>query len=755
MANHAALIRQENSGLSIAQRGRRFIEFDLGNGQRRFVSTIEPLHIRNSETEIDTTWLADTGAWQWKLAQADFQAHARSVFNVGSLIEWRHESGEWVIVDPQSINWINQNNSRQQITIKQAVTGVADDMTLSFPNAYGSGRHFSYTAHPRRLIKHITIDALSNLPAPTVTGTIHFEAEWTIANSSGIELYLDGVRWARSNNVRVRTANRIEFKASADAEALWYADAPVATDANGETTGAEYEVRRQGGTYFITVRVPREWLLSAVYPVMIDPTFTDGYGGDVTTAKDTSVAAGGAAANNYGASDALFVRNGTQYKALLEFDLSSIPSDATCDSATLYTYKYTTAAAGAVTVTVYSIASGNDSWPEGNKAGAAGGAGDCCWSYYDQDPGSEVSWAGSAGLSTSGTDYEVSSIGSFDYDQEDAEGTENTSALTAARVEGWFGFPNTNYGILMWGPAGHTTGSARCASDHATTGYRPKLVVEYTPIGGPTYTLTAEQGALSLAGQTAALLAARVLGADAGSLSLGGQSASLLAGRLLTAAQGTLGFSGQTASLLASRLLAAAQGTVSFAGQAASLLAGRKLSADAGAISLTGQDATLLVARLLEAAAGTISLTGIDATLTYTPIGGPTYTLIAETGTLSMSGQAAALLAARLLTGEAGVISLTGQDAAVLRGFLLSAEAGAISVAGQDAGLTLARLLTAESGTLTLAGQAVTLLYSGSVSATPDSRIFVIVAEGRVYIIAAESRTYAVPGESRVYAINA
>ena len=98
MANRAALIRQENAGLTVTRRGRRFLEFDLGGGRTRHVATIEPLHVRNSETEIDTAWVADTGAWQWKLAQADFQVHARSVFNAGNLVEWRHESGQWVVV---------------------------------------------------------------------------------------------------------------------------------------------------------------------------------------------------------------------------------------------------------------------------------------------------------------------------------------------------------------------------------------------------------------------------------------------------------------------------------------------------------------------------------------------------------------------------------------------------------------------------------------------------------------------------------
>jgi hypothetical protein len=164
MANHAALIRQENAGLDVVGRGRHFVEFALPDGKRRHVATIDPLHKRDSETEIDATWYPDSGAWQWRIGENDWQAHARSVFNVGSLIEWRHSSGEWVIVDPQSINWINQDNSRQQIAIKQAVTGTASGATLTFENAYGAGRHFEYIAHPRHLIKHFVLDQA--LPDP-------------------------------------------------------------------------------------------------------------------------------------------------------------------------------------------------------------------------------------------------------------------------------------------------------------------------------------------------------------------------------------------------------------------------------------------------------------------------------------------------------------------------------------------------------------------------------------------------------------
>ena len=115
--------------------------------------------------------------------------------------------------------------------------------------------------------------------------------------------------------------------------------------------------------------------------------------------------------DNYGTN--IYLQVSVTNKGLIEFDTSSIPATATCDDATFYTYQAISGAALAWTVTVYSIAIGNAAWPEGAKDTAAGVAGDSCWNYLDQATGAETAWAGSAGLATSGTDYEASSIGSF------------------------------------------------------------------------------------------------------------------------------------------------------------------------------------------------------------------------------------------------------------------------------------------------------------------------------------------------------
>ena len=243
MANSAALIRAANPGLAVTRRGRRFLEFDLGGGKRRWVGTLEPLHLRDSETEIDTTWQADTGAWQWKMLAADFQLHARDVLNAGDTVQWLDPtSGETVTLQPLALNWVdNATDSRQQITQPQAVTAVANDASLYWQNGYGTGRHYRYTAHPSRLLKELIIDAAANLPTPTVANP-YLELEFILKPSAGVTLYCDGVAWDRST--KTNTAHAIEFRTAGGAVA-WRFAAPVATDATGATTPGILQLRRR------------------------------------------------------------------------------------------------------------------------------------------------------------------------------------------------------------------------------------------------------------------------------------------------------------------------------------------------------------------------------------------------------------------------------------------------------------------------------------------------------------------------------
>lgn len=211
-------------------------------------------------------------------------------------------------------------------------------------------------------------------------------------------------------------------------------------------------------------------LSTAVLPVTIDPTFTDGYGGDVATSFDTYVQIN-AATTNYGTNDTMAIRSSggsSERHALLKFDLSSIPAGAVCNSATLYLYNDGTPYVA--TETIYEILAANAAWTE---AGAT-------WNTKD----GTNNWAGgNTGCGTSGTDRSATSIGAFTTAAGDTNpGQEYVTALTTTRVDDWFG-GSINIEIESSDNHSEYVGS----SDHATTGYRPKLVIAYTAGGKPWY----------------------------------------------------------------------------------------------------------------------------------------------------------------------------------------------------------------------------------------------------------------------------
>jgi hypothetical protein len=274
-------------GASVNARGRNWIRHQHPTNENRFIldSHVGPIHYGVSDDqEIDTAWQATGGgAWDWEMTLNNFQTYARDTFNVGDIFQFEKD-GETLMFDPQSINWIDENTSRQQIAIKQAVVGVVTDDVLAFPEGYGPGRHFQYQNQTARLQKLITIDADTDLPAVTLQGNdIWFEAEFSMSLSNGVNFWIDGVEWSRANNVRVQTASMIEVRDTVTGtNVLWWLGAARAWDSAAEAseTVGQLEVRRQGGpsSLFITVRIPKTWIDAATFPIYIDPTIDDQVG---------------------------------------------------------------------------------------------------------------------------------------------------------------------------------------------------------------------------------------------------------------------------------------------------------------------------------------------------------------------------------------------------------------------------------------------------------------------------------------------
>lgn len=252
--------------------------------------------------------------------------------------------------------------------------------------------------------------------------------------------------------------------------------APVLTK-DGEPDGIllKWQKTDDHGKMLLTCELPKgDWTGWTIDPTLtLQPNAAAGKDAEIYGTNPTF---------NYGTYNRLIGATSIT-KGLIRFDLSSIPSGSICTSAVLYLYQMASGAANAWTVSIYSIAIGNTAWIEGTRNAVLALAGEPCWNALAADGAGGVltPWAGSAGLSTAITDYEAIAIGSFNGNRSNPNGTEYSTALTAARVQGWFGATNMNYGALPVAP-GNIGGIA--SSDHATADRRPKLVTTYTLPGG-------------------------------------------------------------------------------------------------------------------------------------------------------------------------------------------------------------------------------------------------------------------------------
>ena len=255
---------------------------------------------------------------------------------------------------------------------------------------------------------------------------------------------------------------------------------PSAHDAEGNVADCKRFARTISGVQYIYTGVSAEWMNKAVYPVVIDPDFSIGdtnYGDTVLCGGHTT-----RQTYNYGAIALSEAYAATSDRVLLRFDLTSVASGSTCTVSTLKLYHARKSEDSRLaTYTAYSIAAANTDWIEGTQSDALAASGSPCWNARKADGSGGVTdaWAGSAGLSTSGTDYEETALGSVQSAGNADLGTENFIDLTTTRVGGWFGSPNTNYGILII-QSGYAANQGFGLSENTTSGYRPVLSVTYS-----------------------------------------------------------------------------------------------------------------------------------------------------------------------------------------------------------------------------------------------------------------------------------
>lgn len=229
------------------------------------------------------------------------------------------------------------------------------------------------------------------------------------------------------------------------------------------------------------------------------------------------------------------------------------------------------------------------------------------------------------------------------------------------------------------------------------------------------FTLAADAGSLTIAGQAANLEQGYLVSATAGSVSVNAQAVALSKGKRVAADVGSVDINAQAVTLTRGRCVVADVGTLGIDAQTAGLFRGYPLTADIGTIDINAQAAELLHGYSVIADAATISIDGQAATFLKT------WTVSADVGTLSIDGQAVGLAKGKTLTAAAATIDLNAQAANLLQGYVISADAGTLGINAQAANLLYGQAVSADVGTLTIAGQAVDFLYGYSVEASAGS----------------------------------
>ena len=228
---------------------------------------------------------------------------------------------------------------------------------------------------------------------------------------------------------------------------------------------------------FISLRLPSLFfLLAGVW--MLIPNQVQAQNTTVTLSptKDTYLH-GGATTTNYGGCTTFEISRYYNRRALLQFDLTSIPADATIVSATL---KLTQTASSSTTGTDNIEARMlTNSWTEGS--GACTGVSNTVANWNQRVTGQNWATVGGGGDYNS-TVYATTSVGT-------APGDYTWNLLTM--VNAWRS-GTTNNGILLKFASEETTYSRShtfASREHATSAYRPTLTIVYNCTSTPIFTV--------------------------------------------------------------------------------------------------------------------------------------------------------------------------------------------------------------------------------------------------------------------------
>ncbi|GAI54205.1 unnamed protein product, partial [marine sediment metagenome] len=140
--------------------------------------TIGSIHYKdNGWQEIDNIFESALAPWNWQMLKAGYHIRVKEDFTAGQIIEFEKQ-GETVQFQPMALEWTNDLDMIQQISMPQSVTPVITNPevdllsavgvpshqgTIRWHDGYGQGIDFEWKCSSTRLIKILELESLSKV----------------------------------------------------------------------------------------------------------------------------------------------------------------------------------------------------------------------------------------------------------------------------------------------------------------------------------------------------------------------------------------------------------------------------------------------------------------------------------------------------------------------------------------------------------------------------------------------------------------
>lgn len=274
-------------GEVIEKRTKNSKTYYIGGDIYSWDGTIGKIHYEdNGWQEIDNefTPASELSPWDWEMLKAGYNIRVLEDFTAGQIIEFEKQ-GETVAFQPMALEWTNDLDQIQSAGIPQGVVPVIINTevdllpTIGLPshqgairwnNAYGDGLDFQWKCTSTRLTKILEVESFSKLPTlqqyiidggnPVLRLNLIFDP------SKDIDIIIGNEVW--NKNTKTQTFNAVEFQKNG--EILWGFMPLRFWDSQDNKGQSVATLEKRGNKLYISIRVPYEWLQTAIYPIFID-----------------------------------------------------------------------------------------------------------------------------------------------------------------------------------------------------------------------------------------------------------------------------------------------------------------------------------------------------------------------------------------------------------------------------------------------------------------------------------------------------